>query len=453
MITTKTRDHHLNIFRSYRDPDVVENNLTRALAMCLQHDALFFSSFFQYITSKPKLSDEHLNELLNYVDTDEQIQIDIQIDVSNLADESIEHVYGLTLTTEEIPEKDFEMEIADPGNGRQITDLVIRVRNCLFVVEVKRSNEHCVAQLKKQLFGVKEKVKAYQSLSWEAVMNAMRKARNIYQLLGQQSTFLEDFRDLIASQYADWLPTAPFRYIDPKKMDQQEFLEKAYKRLDVAKQYVTDYPFDFQSNRSLIPVDWGWASEVIPYFEKDETGEILLNVYIWPANTKQQGWKVYYRPGGEAWQQKHELPVEGHNSLPLFIYPQIKFSNSYGKYISEFSFTKPDDLLRPIHTQDKFEYSGKWTRGVAERSWEQLEAFFDEHIAPGFDWRSQSKWQEKFVDSNRTTVSISFGFEVITSVPYDYLQQLDQDESGPKAVGNLLNNITSAYEQLLDVDN
>lgn len=450
MITNKTRDHHLNIFRSYRDPDVVENNLTRALAMCLQQDALFFTSFFQLISSNPKLSNHHLNDLLHYVDGDEQIQIDIQVDVINLADESVEHVFGITLTTEKIPEKDFELEPEDPGNGRQITDLVIRLRNWLFIVEVKRSNEHCVAQLKKQLFGVKEKVKAYQSLSWEEVMNAMRKARNIYQLLGQQSTFLEDFRELIASQYADWLPTAPFRYIDLKNTDPQEFLEKVYKRLDVSKQYVTDYSFDFQANRSLIPVDWGWASEVIPYFENNEAGNTVLNVYIWPANTKTQGRKVYYRPGREAWQQKRKLQVEGHESFPLFIYPQIKFSNSYGKYISEFSFTKPEDLLEPIHTQENFEYSGKWTRTGEEQNWSQLEAFFDDHIAPEFDWRTKSKWQEKFIDSNRNIVFISFGFVVITSVPYDYLQQIDQQASGPKAVGNLLNNITQAYEHLLD---
>ena len=44
---------HLNFFRYYNESasEFIGNNLSRALALCLQHDSLFFSRYIQEIVS------------------------------------------------------------------------------------------------------------------------------------------------------------------------------------------------------------------------------------------------------------------------------------------------------------------------------------------------------------------------------------------------------------------
>ena len=44
-----SQDRHLNLFQLYRGSDVLENNLTRALAICLQQDALFLQHFIRQL--------------------------------------------------------------------------------------------------------------------------------------------------------------------------------------------------------------------------------------------------------------------------------------------------------------------------------------------------------------------------------------------------------------------
>jgi len=62
MIINKSRDHHLNIYRLYKQSDVIENNLTRALALCLQNDALFFREFITPLIPKEKAIFNHIEE-------------------------------------------------------------------------------------------------------------------------------------------------------------------------------------------------------------------------------------------------------------------------------------------------------------------------------------------------------------------------------------------------------
>jgi hypothetical protein len=209
MFINKPKDRHLNLFRLYRGSESIENNITRALGLLLQNDALFFREFIGHIIN---------DKVFDHFEENHTATIDIQVDASFLEDEAISRVYGVTLTTNLIKQADFKVENTVPIEGKKITDLVIRLKDILIIIEVKRTNEHCVAQLKGQVAQTKinkEKV-TYKSLTWEKVMYLGRRTRNVYNLVQQQSPILEDFRSLIASEYAEWLPTKPFKFIDIK---------------------------------------------------------------------------------------------------------------------------------------------------------------------------------------------------------------------------------------------
>ncbi|MEZ5039739.1 MAG: hypothetical protein R2828_07605 [Saprospiraceae bacterium] len=450
MISNKAKDGHLNIFKLYRGADGIENNLTRGLALCLQNDALFLREFFGLLFAKEPFQALNPTETFQHISAEEDIiQIDIQVNVEELTDDAIANIIGVTLTTEEIDQAAFEQAVPAPQGDRQITDMIVRWRDTLIVIEVKRSNEDCVVQLKKQLYEVRHNVRQYISITWEDIAKQLESVQNIYHLIGQQSPFLADFRTLIASEYASWLPTKPFKFINPGQ-NESLFRESLYKRLEAAQSKVKDFEIGTIGSRNFILVKWGWASEVIFTFERKEEKSWILAAYIWPANTKKQGSRMYNNQVNDSWQQKKKLEVAGFRAFDMEIYPQIKFSNTYAKYLSEITFTNPaKDILIPFHNQQYFLQSGRWDREGGSRDWDALQAFLNQHIAPSFDWRTKSKWEELFQSSNRSALLMSFGFEVKVEIPYSYLQEIDQEPADIEKLGSLLNNTAQAFGDLL----
>lgn len=68
---------HLNIFKTYTKKNrsyQLENDLTRALAICLQEDALFFHEVLKTIINDSGL----YNKLFEDLDGDTEVQIEIQ---------------------------------------------------------------------------------------------------------------------------------------------------------------------------------------------------------------------------------------------------------------------------------------------------------------------------------------------------------------------------------------
>ena len=130
MLLQKTKNRHLNLFTLYRGGSHIENNLTRALAILLQTNALFFSEFINDIIED--------KTIFNYLEDGDKAIIDIQVDTELLDDEAFNKIYGVTLTTEIILEEEFEKINPTKKSEKNITDLVIRIKDILIVIEVKR---------------------------------------------------------------------------------------------------------------------------------------------------------------------------------------------------------------------------------------------------------------------------------------------------------------------------
>ena len=142
-------------------------------------------------------------------------------------------------------------------------------------------------------------------------------------------------------------------------------------------------------DRLGISVPFGWASEIIPEFEThDDSIKDYISWYIWPGNTKQQGWEIFYNP--LAWLKKNTLTINN-TEYDLGIVYQVKFSH-FNRFITGLSFSE-SDVIKPLHTKSNFEeQSGKWEIDA----WGDFEKLMDSHFKPEYKWREECGWGRAF---------------------------------------------------------
>ncbi len=430
-----SRNRHLNLYQFFSNNERNENNLTRSLALCLQNNPLFFKTFLINIVGP-----DESNILFNHIDEGDFAEINIQVNTANIRDrqDDFEKVIGITLTTTQIELTKWQDYKPTEVPGSKITDVFIQLKNIALIIEAKRTEENCSKQLKEQMEECDislEKIVLLKSLTWEQVLEMLISTDNIYRLLGGSSLFLRDFIQLIEIHYIDWLPVLPFSQLPfPKNREEQNF-SKHYKRLEQVKQEMGVELVEFR-DRTSIPINVEWATEVTPYFSKDPDKDIL-EIYVWPANTKSQGRSLYKKD--QSWQGTKSLKVNG-NEFKLRIIPEIVFRH-FNKFISQITMQEGPSKL---HNYDNFtNVSGKKDR----KDWPKLEAWFDDNI--NFDWRSSCQWKDKFLDSDRSYLTVSMGFEVVVEIPYSILEKLDKQKRNTKPVATLFKDIVEALEKLI----
>ena len=241
---------HLNLFKHYSEIGL-ENNLTRALVITLQNDPLFLNEFFYKITNK-KLENE-----LSY---DSIIEMNIQEPVKNLS--GFESLYAVALTTERISDfSELPRETQDP-----ITDIAIMVNNIGIIIEVKPSNENCVAQLKNQVNKISEKLvlenaTIYKSLEWGDIINLLEKTLMIQRSFGRDTYISQNFLEFLEINHPTWFPIKKFSEIPFSREDKNYYL--ILKRLkDIKQTLVGNEQLIEISDRFAIPVNENWASEI-----------------------------------------------------------------------------------------------------------------------------------------------------------------------------------------------
>lgn len=452
-------NRHLNLFRAFsqeQSKENIEDNLSRALVLCLKHNDLFFHEFIQTILLESKNQEDYDYLFANPSEKD-QAEIDIQIDVTTLNENEFKRIYAISVTTENLSMLDF-FNYSFNGHKKYtpITDIFISINDIAFVFEVKRWGEDCRQQLYNQIFKLttkdqKEDSKSIQqipnqeivvplSLDWKRIMTLATIANNFCNIVNSPNQFLKDFIGLVQSFNTNWLPITPFASIpNTPNMD-----AKRNQRLIAAINNVPEFmePLNY-NDRSGFGVNFGWAKEILPYFERDSKGNLSLNVYIWPGNTKGQGWKVFYSEKVDDLYNNKEVVING-KPFQLKIEHEIKFSH-FNRYVSELDFKSSDTLLDLVTTENFEKYSGKYNR----EEWPKLEAFFDNHFKKEFNWREVCKWDEKFVNTNRNYLTLSIGYQISTIIPYDYLQEIDKKEKDLDSVSNLFVQVYDFYKNLL----
>ena len=425
---------HLNLFKTYAKTNrnfQLENDLTRALAICLQEDALFFHELIKTVIEDSAL----YNSLFEDLDGETDVRVEIQKQASNIED--FDRVYAVSLSESEIA--DFWSQTAnklyDP-----VCDLVVKINKVLIVIEAKRDDINCTAQLYNQILNIYDRtgkdINDYKAsvspvdLNWKKLMEVAVKVAGVEKATGNTNRFLTDFIGLVKGHNYRWLPETPIGSLrNPTRKLVQRRVETA----------VVEFCNDNESVERLIYKRLGttfskpWASEVLFNVDSD-SGDLVASIY--PGNTKQQGHHCFK----DGFEFQNELMVDG-NSYTVNKRYHIRLSGQ--RYITGL-WLKGDNFLKSgLYTRDTFsKYAGR----VKKANWSGVEKLLDTHID---DWKSKCCWQDKIINSNRTQFDLSFGYRFSIVIPYHELARLDlkQDDISPLAV--LIESIYTAFEESL----
>lgn len=454
-------NRHLNVFRPYsldQSKEHIEDNLSRALVLCLKHDTLLFHEFLQTIMLNSHIDGKSdYNYLFTNLSEKDTVNIDIQIDVTILNENSYRRIYAIAVTSEVLEMTNFNNYLYSATKDyRPITDILITINDIAFVFEVKRWGEDCRQQLYNQVYQLTAKSNPTTSIKnqsidaidnvipfsfdWKQIMTLIVTTNNFNTLHSKPNLFISDFIHLVQSYNINWLPITPFASI-PHTVDMDG---KRHQRLAAAINNLPDELTALDSNARMgLEVDFGWAKEILPWFERDAKNNLSLNFYIWPGNTKGQGWKTFYSNKLDRLHD-HKSVIINNKEFNLIIENEIKFSH-FNRYVCELDFND-ENLLKEIVTTRNFEkYAGKHNR----EDWNELEVFFDDYFKPEYNWREHCDWDENFINTNRGYLTLSIGYQIKTVIPYDYLQSVDSSESDLKNLTDIFIQVYNFYKNLL----
>lgn len=424
---------HLNIFKSYTNTNrtyQLENDLTRALAISLQEDSLFFHEVFKEILKGTNF----YNQLFESLESETNVNINIQKKASQIS--NFDHIFAISLSESEI--SDF-WEQNYNKNYDPICDLVIQINNIVLVFEAKRDNVNCTAQLYNQILNITNTENEPQDFNrenygeivtpfdfnWPRLMAIAVKVSSFEKTMNSQNRFLSDFISLVKQHNFRWLPEPSISALQPtnKRAILRRFesaIEEVAKTTEISKLNYNDrLGLEFYRN---------WAKEIL--FSINDKGNLGISIY--PGNTKGQGYSLF--ENNPKFSEK--LNILGNEYKTKYSY-HIKLT-SFQKYFQGLWFSETD-LKKPLYTKANFnKYTGRKKRG---NQWEQLSSLFDESL--NYDWKKQCDWENSVIGSGKNQFDISFGYEVHIEIPFQKLKELDQKQS---ELNNLINLIIEIHK-------
>tara|TARA_R110001592_G_scaffold15411_2_gene67220 strand:- start:434 stop:1744 length:1311 start_codon:yes stop_codon:yes gene_type:complete len=426
---------HLNIFTTYAKDNrsyQLENDLTRSLAICLQEDALFFHEVLKSIFSESNQFDQLFEDL----DSETNVQVEIQKQASQILE--YDKIYAVSLS--EAAMSNFWLQ-TDNTEYDPICDLVITINNVLIVVEAKRDNIDCTAQLYNQVFNILKKqsknIDDYNDditpfdLNWKKLMVIAVKVASFEKTTNNSNRFLTDFIQLVKNHNFSWLPETPIGSLHNVNTESIERrIESALTQFCNNDETVEKLTY---SDRLGTTFSKGWSNELL--FEIDEkSGDLIVDIY--PGNTKGQGYHIF----GDNSHFNNSLSIDGETYEAIKQY-HIKFMGQ--SYISGL-WLVDSDFFKPLYTKQNF---NKHTGRIYREDWPVIESLLDQHISS--DWKSQCNWQDKIINSNRTLFNIAFGYHISITIPFIKLKQLDKNHNDITPLANFIESIYRAFETKL----
>ncbi|SFA58571.1 hypothetical protein SAMN04488511_119111 [Pedobacter suwonensis] len=436
-------NQHLNIFRYYNESnssEFIENNLSRAFAICLENDPLFFSKYIQSIVDK-----DDYDYLFNHYEDSSAYYIDLQVNTNSLESSGLKKVYAVAMTADrDLNMSDFLSLKPSASKDINLTDVIITIKDIAIVIEVKRNKFDCKQQLFDQiapLIGSGQQLSVVPvNFSWKHTMVLMEQVSNLMHLRGGKSSMLNDFIALAEIRYPYWFSSRPFNQLPPLSYSSQKSVHARNLRLKQIINHSTQKILDY-SDRMAIGINFGWASEIIPFFQQHLEEDYIVFT-IWPGNTKDQGYRIYDKPLN--WAEKKSLMV-GDKVFELDLEYHIKFCH-FNKFVTSLDFGD-EQLLKPLNTAYNFyNKSGKWHR----KDWHEFELLLDEHLKPEFNWREKCGFDKHFINTDRNYFTVSLGFMVDLYVPYKVFQDLDTDLDNYLLPSGFIDQLVDAYSNLLD---
>lgn len=432
-------NNHLNVFNAYTKDSrayQLENDLTRAFAICLQEDNLFFHEVLKYILS----GSNFYNQLFEDLEGISDIKIDIQKPTSSIGE--FEHVFAVSLSETEMNSDNFwsqnHHQIKDP-----ICDLVIIINNLVIIFETKRNGVDCTSQLYNQVFNTfkhinneiekleKSEIVTPKDLSWPKLMEITVKISSFEKATKNQNRFVSDFIDLVKKHNFRWLPEPP---ISSLKSGNKNSIERRIQ--SAVEELSKDNKYNKLSDRLGFSFTKSWAQEVI--FSVSDGGSLEASIY--PGNTKDQGVSLFKM------EPRFNSTIEIDSAdYQLHICYHIKFT-SFQKFFTGLWFTE-SNLSQKLYTVNNFwNYSGRKKKG---EEWNKIEALLDQCFKSEYNWKKECKWNEKVINSGKNQFDISFGYEVSIVIPFEILKSIDQKKSDLSGLMRLMEAIYDAFSNKL----
>jgi hypothetical protein len=447
------KDRHLNVFNYYNysdKHDSKENNLTRALAITLSNDKRLLNDVFKLFTL-----DKSYGELFS-LDYDlignDDIYIDIQKPsdseelIKGITNNSYKNYIGVLLGSfdEKIVETAEEIENIEPNNtDNPIPDIAIAIKDTLIIVEAKLGgSKKSVAQLKGQVESILNNTESienpadvevdYKIIDWSNILKLAMKYTSKEK--SKDNLLIYDFVDFVRKYRTDFMPVIPFKEIEIADSISDHAKKMIDQRIEILKTIITQKEEYFnkdellyETGRSAIPIEFGWASEANISFDENNKS---LKLDFWVADTKSQGRKIHKKDEELNWINNNSITVNN-SEYNLQIEPYIKFASSWGSDISHVWGTLNEDKkYEKTHNYKVFKkMAGQWKRNENDRWLKNnldLENQFDQLIGDG--WRTDCNWEEYFIDSNRNVLNISFGINVEVEIAYQKARKLDNEK-------------------------
>lgn len=428
---------HLNIFNTYTNSQrtfQLENDLTRAFAISLQEDPLFFHEILKEIFLETKF----YNQLFDSLETETSISIDIQKRASQISE--YEHIFAITLSESEM--KNF-WEIENNRVYDPICDLVIKINNIYLIVEAKRDNYDCTAQLYNQVLNIvnseEEKIisltkEQHQNiispfdLNWSKLMTIAVRVLSFEQSFGNINRFLSDFVSLVKNHNYRWLPEAPINSLQNKNNKSiLRRIDSAIIEASKSNSKIIKLPYN---DRLGITFYGEWAQELL--FDINQNGDLIVALY--PGNTKSQGYTLFrndpiFSDNIEILKDRYIVSKTYH----------IKFT-SFQKFFTGLCFDE-NELKEKLYTSSNFhKFTGRKKRGD---DWNNIEKLLDSSL--NFDWKNQCKWNELIINSGRNQFDISFGYKISIQIPFYKLKEIDIIQSDLRSLTKLITEIHEKF--------
>ncbi|MFA7446258.1 MAG: hypothetical protein WCY89_09950 [Flavobacteriaceae bacterium] len=432
---------HLNVFKTYTNSQrtyQLENDLTRAFAISLQEDSLFFHEILKEILKGTKF----YNQLFDSLENETTISIDIQKRASQISE--YEHIFAITLSETEI--RNF-WESQHNRNYDPICDLVIKINDIYLIIEAKRDNYDCTAQLYNQVLNIlnseNEKISSLSKeeheniitpfdLNWTKLMTIAVRVLSFEQSFGNTNRFLSDFVSFVKNHNYRWLPEAPINSL--QNNNKASILRRIDSAIIEASKLNANISKLSYNDRFGVAFFKGWAQELL--FKINPKGDLIIAIY--PGNTKSQGHILFRKD--PLFSNYIEVLNERY---PVHKTYHIKFSTSFQKFFTGLWFGEDKLKDKLLYTSSNFyKFTGRRKRG---KDWDNIEKLLDDSL--GYDWKKECKWNELIINSGKNLFNISFGYEIFIEIPFSKLKEIDTKQSD---LNNLTNLIFDAYEQFND---
>ena len=440
-------NRHLNLFKPFSQnlsKENIEDNLSRALVLCLQNNSLLFHEFLRTIFFETGQIQLYHN-LLSDITAKDSYTVDIQVETTEI-DGSFSKVFALTISGIPLEMKYFR-DPKEIQEKKHRTDVFISINDIAIVIEVKRDNTDCRDQLYQQVAAFTEYIDEQTvyplDFNWPKLMRLINQVDGFQTLIESGDKQFKDFIDLVQTYNPNWIPIAPLASLKNNNLSEG----KINQRLTAALKYIDSeaHPILRYNDRIGLQLNFGWAREILLYLSGREDGKLNLIFSIWPGNTKGQGTQMLrLLAKHENWNPPSNIEIDS-KIFDVDSGYELKFCH-FNRYVNNLILSNKEikEGKQLISSDVHWNYTGKYLRS----EWHKVDKFIDEYTVESYDWKSKLGWTSNFEETNRNYLTISAGYFMETVVPVSYLQGLDTSIENLEPLANFILKIKENYKNL-----